>query len=88
MIWESMCIHEPRLECKIEGCINQHGFCEILEQNVCRTIQRLHLDPSCIIFQQDNPLVPTTKLLQEWFSRQCFTLLPWLAQFFNLNLIE
>ena len=75
MIWRSMCIHEHGLICKIEGCINQPCYHKILKQSVCKTIQKFHLDPFCIIFQQDSVPVYTTKLLQEWFSRQCFTLL-------------
>jgi hypothetical protein len=88
MIWGSMYIHGPGLVCKVEGHINQHFYHEILEQNVCRTIQKFQLDPFHVIFQQDNAPVYTTKMLQEWFSRQCFTLLPWLAQFLDLNSIE
>jgi hypothetical protein len=50
MILGSMCIHGPRLVCKVEGCINQHRYPEILKQNVCRTILKFHLRPfSCHI---------------------------------------
>ena len=45
MILESMCIHGPRLVCKVEGCINQHHYPEILKQNVYRTILKFHLRP-------------------------------------------
>ena len=38
MIWGSMFIYELGLACKVEECINQHHSCEILEQNVCKTM--------------------------------------------------
>lgn len=65
MIWGSMCIHGPRLVCEVEGRINQHPYREILEQNVCRPIQKIYLDPSCIILQQDNAHGHTTKMLHK-----------------------
>jgi hypothetical protein len=60
-----MCIHGLGLVCKGEGRINQHPYCEILEQNVCGPIQKKYLDPSRVILQQDNARGHTTKMLQE-----------------------
>ena len=88
MIWGSMSIHGLGVVCKVEGRINQHQYREILEQNLSQTICKFDLDPSSIIFQQDNALVHTTKMLMEWFSQHCFTLLPWPSQSPNLNPIE
>jgi hypothetical protein len=88
MIWGSMSIHGPGVVCKVEGRINQHQYREILEQNLFQTIHKFHLDPSSIFFQQDNAPVHTTKMLMEWFSQQCFTLLPWPSQSPDLNPIE
>ena len=72
MICGNTCIHRLGLVCKVEGHINQHCYHEILEQNVCRMIQDNHLDLSYIIFQENNAPLHIAKLLQEWFSRQCF----------------
>lgn len=60
LIWKSMCIHGHELVCKAERGINQHHCHEILEQNVCRIIQKFHLDTSRVIFQQDNVHIHTT----------------------------
>ena len=59
-----MCIHGPRLVCKVESRINQHFYWEILEQIVDRTIQEFDLDPSLVILQQDNVRIYTTKMFQ------------------------
>lgn len=83
MIWGSMCIYGPGFV-----CINQHFYYEILKQNVCRTIQKFHLDPSHVILQQDNGHVHATQMLQEWFSMQCVSLPPWSTQSPHLNPIE
>ena len=83
-----MCIHGPGLICKVEGRINQICYCDILEENVHKVISKFNLDPSCIIFQQDNASIHTTKMLQEWFSWQPFILLPWPTQLPDLNPIE
>ena len=74
MIWGSMSIHGPRVVCKVEGCINQHQYQEILEQNLPQTICKFHFNPSFVIFQHDNARVHTTKMLMKWFSQQHFTL--------------
>ena len=88
MIWGSMSIHGPGVVCKVEGHVNQHRYQEILEQNLPQTIWKFHLDPSSIIFQQDNAHMHTTKMLIEWFSQQYFTLLSWPALSPDLNPIE
>jgi transposase len=88
MVWGCMCMHGPGLICKVEGRINQIRYRDILEENVHRVISKFNLDRSRVIFQQDNAPIHTTKMLQEWFSRQPFALLPWPAQSPDLNPIE
>ena len=73
---------------KIKGPLNQHEYRQILEQTIDGTIRKYGLDATQVIFQQDNASVHTTKMMQEWFSRQSFSLLKWLAQSPNLNPIE
>ena len=51
MIWRSMPIHGSGVVCKVEGRKNQHGYREILEQNLTQTICKSDLDPSSVIFQ-------------------------------------
>jgi transposase len=88
MIWGSMTIYGPGLVYKVEGRLNQHGYRQILEQTIDGTIRKYGLDATQVIFQQDNASVHTTKMMQEWFSRQSFSLLTWPAQSPDLNPIE
>ena len=88
MIWGSMTSHGPGLVYKIEGHLNQHGYCQILEQTIDGIIIKYKLDGTKFIFQQDNASIHTTKMMQEWFSRQSFSLLTWPAQSLDLNPIK
>ena len=88
IIWVCICIHGLGLICKVEGCINQICYCDILKENVHRIISKFKLDPSCVIFQQDNAPFHTTKMLQECVSWQPLSLLPWLAPSPDLIPIE
>ena len=63
MVCRCMCIHGPRLICKVEGHINQICYRDILEENVHRVISKFNLDPSRVILQQDNAPIYTTKML-------------------------
>ena len=50
MIWGNMTSHGPGLVYKIESCLNQHGYCQILEQTVDGTIIKYNLDATKVIF--------------------------------------
>ena len=83
-----MTSHGPGLVYKIEGRLNQHGYHQILEQTIDGIIRKYNLDATKVIFQQDNASIYTTKMMQEWFSRQSFSLLMWPTQSPDLNPIE
>ena len=82
-----MCINGPRL-CKVDGRINQSRSLDILEENIPKMISKFNLDSSSIIFQQDSAPIHRAKLLQKWFSKHQFSLLPWPVQSPDLNSIE
>ena len=88
MVWGCMCINGPGLICKVDGRINQSRYLDILKENIPKIISKFNLDSSSIIFQQDNAPIHRAKLLQKWFSKQQFSLLPWPAQSPDLNPIE
>ena len=88
MIWGSMTSHGPGLVYKIEGCLKQHGYRQILQQTIDGTIKKYKLDATKVIFQHDDASIHTTKMMQEWFSRQIFSLLTWPVQFLDLNPME
>ena len=79
MVWGCMCINGPGLICKVDMHINQSHYLDILEENIPKIISKFNLGSSSIIFQQDNAPIHKTKLLQKWFSKQQFSLLPWPA---------
>ena len=53
-----------------------------------RTIEHYGLDPSRVIFQQDNASCHTARLVTEWLAQQPFRVLKWPAQSPDLNPIE
>ena len=75
MIWGNMTSHGPGLVYKIEGRFNHYGYRQILKQTIDHTIKKYNLDATKVIFQQDNASIHTTKMMQEWFSRQSFSFL-------------
>ena len=83
-----MCINGLGLICKVDGHINQSCYLDILEENIPKIISKFNLDSSSIIFQQDIASIHKAKLLQKWFSKQQFSLLPSLAQSPYLNFIK
>ena len=88
MIWGNMTSHGPCLVYKIKGRLNQHGCRQILEQTIEGTIIKCKLDATKVIFQQINASIHTTKMMQEWFSGQSFSLLTWPTQSLDLNPIK
>ena len=80
-----MCIHEPGMMYRIEGCLNQNGYQKILNEHIYGTIQKYNLDASEVIFQQDNAPIHSSNSMKRWFSRQPFGVLSWPAQSPDLN---
>ena len=88
MVWRCMCINGLDLICNVDRHINQNCYLDILQENIPKIISKFNLDSFFIIFQQDNAPIHRAKLLQKWFSKQPFSLLPWPAQSLDLNSID
>jgi hypothetical protein len=58
--------------------LNARGYIAILEQDLCSTLLAFGFNLEEIIFQQDDVVVHTTKIVQEWFGKQPFCVLEWL----------
>ena len=63
-------------------------YLTILKKELQQSLEFYDLDPSNIIFQQDNNLKHIYKKIQEWLKNQDFMVLRWPAQSADLNPIE
>ena len=52
-------------------------YISILEDRVMKTVEWCHFNPSHVIFQHDNDLKHTAKLVNQWLSMQYFDVLTW-----------
>ena len=55
---------------------------------ICATLLAFEFNLEELIFQQDNVVVRTTKIVGEWFGKQPFFVLEWPAQSHDLSPIE
>ena len=88
MIWGCMTAHGPGYMCKLQGKMDQHLYKQILEDELCQTIDYNGMDMDHLIFQQDNDPKHTAKSVQEWLSEQQFRVLQWPPQSPDINPIE
>jgi hypothetical protein len=88
MIWGCMMAQRPGFMCRLTGTIDQYVYKSILEDELARTIEWYNLDPSQVIFQQDNDPKHRARSVQEWLETQEFQVLDWPAQSPDLNPIE
>ena len=88
MIWGCMTWHGVGYAAKIDGRMDGDLYLQILKDKLLNTIQYHGLDPSNIIFQQDNDLKHTCKKVKEWLAEQDFRTMVWPAQSPDLNPIE
>jgi len=89
MIWGCMSWSGQGFMCKIEGNMDKHLYKSILEDELWQTIKYYNMDPSHIVFQQDNDSKHTASIIKTWLSNQPFILLEnWPAQSPDLNPME
>ena len=63
-------------------------YLQILKNDLLNTLEYYDLNPSDIIFQQDNNPKHTSKKVKEWLKEQEFRTMVWPAQSSDLNPIE
>ncbi len=68
--------------------MDQYLYKSILEDELLHTIKFYNLNPSQVIFQQDNNSKHKAASIQVWLRNQEFDVLEWPAQSLDLNLIE
>lgn len=73
---------------KIKEKLTKELYKQILEEDLFGTFDYYDMDPSKIIFQQDNDPEHTAKLVEKWLENQEFVTMDWPAQSPDLNPIE
>jgi len=88
MVWGCMTWQGVGYAAKIDGRMDGDLYLQILKDDLLNTLQYYGLDPSDIIFQQDNESKHTCRKVKEWLEEQDFETMVWLAQSPDLNPIE
>jgi len=88
MIWGCMTWEGVGYATKIDGRMDSDLYLQILEDELLNTLQYHGLNPSNIIFQQDNDPKHTSKKVKAWLEEQEFRTMVWPAQSPDLNPIE
>ena len=88
MVWGCMTWEGVGYAAKIDGRMDGDLYLQILKDELLNSLQYYDLNPSDIIFQQDNDPKHTCKKVKEWLEEQDFETMLWPAQSPDLNPIE
>jgi transposase len=66
----------------------QKMYCDIFQEGILGSLSYLGLEPSDIIFQQDNNPKHTSRVAQAWIEENLDETLPWLPNSPDMNIIE
>ncbi|CAI7816216.1 unnamed protein product [Closterium sp. NIES-54] len=88
MIWGCMTYNGGGFMCKVEGRMNGELYRSILQDELQQTIEHYELDPETVVFQHDNDLKHTCKMVKTFLAEQLYSVLPWPASSPDLNPIE
>jgi transposase len=88
MVWGCMTWEGVGYAAKIDGRMDGDLYLQILKDELQNSLEFYGLNPSDVIFQQDNDPKHTCKKVKEWLDGQEFRTMVWPAQSPDLNPIE
>jgi len=88
MVWGCMGWNGVGKLIEVTGKMDAAQYCEILDQGVEESFEKLEMREGERIFQQDNDPKHTSKLAEKWFEDNEIIVMAWPAQSPDLNPIE
>ena len=88
MVWGCMGWNGVGKLTEVEGKMDAVQYCEILEDGVVESFEKLEVAEEERIFQQDNDPKHTSKKATKWFEDNNIQVLSWPGQSPDLNPIE
>ena len=88
MVWGCMGWNEVGKLTEVQGKMDAEQYCEILEDGLVESFEKLEMEEEERIFQQDNDPKHTSKRAQKWFEDNNIQVLSWPAQSPDISPIE
>jgi transposase len=88
MVWGCMGWNGVGMLIEVQGRMDAEQYCEILEQGVMESFEKLEMEEGERYFQQDNDPKHTSKKAKKWMEDNDLEVIWWPAQSPDLNPIE
>lgn len=88
MVWGCMGWNGVGKLVEVEGIMDARQYCDILDEGVVESFEKLDMEEGERYFQQDNDPKHTSKLATTWFLDNNILVIQWPAQSPDLNPIE
>ena len=88
MVWGSMGWNGVGILIEVEGKMDADQYCQILDEGVVESFEKLEIEEGEQYFQQDNDPKHISWKAQKWFEDNNIQVLSWPAQSPDLNPIE
>ena len=88
MVWGCMGWNGVEKLVEVQGLIDATQYCEILDEGVMESFEKLDIPEDEQIFQQDNDPKHTSGKADQWFQDNNVQVLEWPAQSPDINPIE